>query len=425
MRVLHVTQGYFPAIGGTEVLIQRVSEELVARWSDEVTVLTTDCYNGDAFYTPELPHLPAGWSALNGVHVRRFPVRRRLSQALRRPQAIAYRLRLPFNDRLRALAGGPIVPRLREAIQSSPADVIAAASFPLLHMFDALAAARASGRPCVLIGCLHPNDDWGFQRSMIYDAIRGADAYIALTDYEASYVIARGARPDRVRAIGVGVDAERYQGITSEEAKWRLGLDSRPVVGFIGQLARHKGVDTLFRAMPGVWRREPDINLLIAGGRTLFADEIEEIVRGWPEAFRRRTRLYLGFPEERKPWLFGAVDVLVSPSVFESFGIAYLEAWAAGKPVIGARTGTVSTVITEGVDGLLVAYQDEFDLARTILDLLRNPKRAAAMGEAGRAKVRARYTWDRIAAEYRHVYARVADQVPVMAPAVSGSSSAP
>jgi len=404
MRVLHVTQGYFPALGGTELLVQRVSEELAARWHVQVDVLTTNCYNGDAFYTPSLPRLPDGWSEINGVRVRRFPVRRRISWALRRPQAIAYRLGLPFNDRVRALAGGPIVPGLREAIRSAPADVIAAASFPLLHMFDALAAARASRRPCVLIGCIHPDDRWGFDRPMIDEAIRAADAYIALTPYEAEYVIARGARRDRVFAIGVGVDAATYDGVTGEEAKWRLGFDRRPLVGFIGQMAQHKGLDTLLRAMPQVWRSQPDVNLLIAGGRTLFANQVEQIVQMWPEAFRRRTRRYFGFPEEKKPWLFGAIDVLACPSGFESFGITYLEAWAARRPVIGARAGAVPTVISENEDGLLVEYQDERALARAVLELLGNPARARAMGEAGRAKVCARYTWDRVAAEYLRVY---------------------
>jgi glycosyltransferase involved in cell wall biosynthesis len=407
MRILHVTQGYSPAVGGTELLMQRVSEELVGR-HDEVTVFTTDCYNGDAFYSPSLPSLPSGWSTVNGVRIQRFPVRRRISQALRGPQALAYRLRLPYNERLRALAQGPIIKGLREAIASSPADVIAAASFPLLHMFDALAAARASHRPCVLIGCLHPQDAWGFQRQMIYDAIRAADAYIALTQYEADYVVSRGARPERVHVAGVGIDAAPYADVTSDEAKWRLGFDRRPVVGFIGQLAKHKGLDTLLRAMPQVWRFEPDVNLLIAGGRTLFAAEVERTLAEWPIEFRRRCHLDLGFREEKKPWLFGAVDMLACPSGFESFGITSIEAWAAGKPVIGARAGAVPSVIAEGVDGLLVDYQDHYALAGAILDLLHDPARAAAMGAAGRAKVKERYTWERIAGTFRTVYAGLA-----------------
>jgi glycosyltransferase involved in cell wall biosynthesis len=412
MRVLHVTQGYSPAIGGTERLVQRVSEELVQRWHDDVAVLTTDCYSGDAFYTPNLPSIPGEWSNLNGVQIRRLPVRRQLSRMFRRPQALAYRLGLPFNDRLRALAGGPIVPGLRKAIASTTADVIVAASFPLLHMFDALAAARATCRPCVLIGCLHPDDRWGFERPMIYDAIREADAYIALTTHEAAHVVARGANPDRVHAIGVGVDARAFQGFSSEEARWRLGFDRRPVIGFIGQLAQHKGIDTLLRAMPAVWRYEPEVNLLIAGGRTLFADRVEQIVRDWPDNFRRRTRIHLGFPEEQKPELFAAIDVLVCPSAFESFGITYLEAWAAGKPVIGARAGAVPTVIDEGTDGLLIQYDDDLALAREVVDLVREPLRAARMGAAGRAKALARHAWPLIADEYRRVYAEAVKRAP-------------
>ena len=195
-----------------------------------------------------------------------------------------------------------------------------------------------------------------------------------------------------------------------EEAKWRLGFDRRPVVGFIGQLAQHKGIDTLLRAMPAVWRYEPEVNLLIAGGRTLFADRVEQIVREWPDAFRRRTRIHLGFPEEQKPELFAAIDVLACPSAFESFGITYLEAWAAGKPVIGARAGAVPTVIDEGVDGLLVDYDDDLALAREVVDLVREPSRAIRMGEAGRAKVLARYAWPLIADQYRRVYTEVVER---------------
>jgi glycogen(starch) synthase len=410
MRILHVTQGYWPAIGGTELLMQRVSEQLVGRWRDDVTVFTTDCYNGDAFYTPGLPSMPVGWSELSDVRIRRFPVRRRISHALRGPQAWAYRLRLPFNERIRAWSAGPIVPGLREAIRSCPSDLVAAASFPLLHMFDSLAAARDTRRPCVLIGCLHPQDDWGFQRPMIYEAIRKADAYIALTDYEARYVVSRGARPERVHTAGAGVDVAPYRGIDAAEAKWRLGFDRRPVVGFIGQLAKHKGLDTLLRAMPRVWRFEPDVNLLIAGGRTLYAEEVERIISEWPEAFRRRCRLNLGFRDDQKPWLFGAVDMLACPSGYESFGITCIEAWAAGKPVIGARSGAVESVISEGTDGLLIDYQNEQELTSALLELLRHPARAVAMGAAGRAKVEERYTWERIGEVFRRVYESVAQQ---------------
>jgi glycosyltransferase involved in cell wall biosynthesis len=407
MRILHITQGYSPAVGGTELLIQRVSEELTRRFGDDVAVFTTDCLNGEAFFSPNLPHLKPGWEEIGGVRVRRFPVRRRLSQVLRVPQAIAYRLRLPFNEYLRAGAGGPIVPGLRRAVAAWPCDVVAASSFPLLHMFDALAGAHAAGRPCVLHGGLHPHDDWGFQRPMIYRAIAEADAYVANTQFESDYVVSRGAAPGRVHTVGVGVDVEAYDGVTTEEAKWRMGFDKRPLVGFIGQLSGHKGLDTLLRAMPRVWQAEPELNLLVAGGRTLFTPWVERTMREWPADFQRRSRLYLNFPDDKKPWLYGAIDLLAYPSGYESFGISYLEGWAAGKPVIGARSGAVPSVIADGLDGLLIDYQDDRALARAILDLVRHPERAREMGEAGRTKTLARYTWRRVAERFREIYAAV------------------
>jgi glycosyltransferase involved in cell wall biosynthesis len=410
MRVLHVTQGYWPALGGTELLIQRVSEELVHRFGDDVTVFTTNCYNGEGFFDPSLPRMPAGWEEINGVRIRRFEVRSRISQCARRVPALAYRLRLPLNQYLRALSSGPVISGLGDAIRQDPADVIAASSFPLLHMFAAARAACATGRPCVLHGGLHPDDRWGFDRSMIYRAIRRG-IYIANTRFEADYVISRGALPERVFVAGVGVDADGFTGILPADARRQFGLADGPVVGFIGQLGGHKGVDTLLDAMPMVWRRIPQAQLLIAGGRTMFTSDVEAAVDQLPATWRQRVRMHLDFPPEQKARLFATVDVLAYPSGYESFGIAFLEAWAAGKPVIGCRRGAIPTVVEEGVNGLLVDYRAEGQLAAAIVRLLKDPETARRFGEAGRRKVLSRYTWPKIAERFRMIY-RVAVGLP-------------
>ncbi|MCC7359656.1 MAG: glycosyltransferase family 4 protein [Anaerolineales bacterium] len=404
MKILHVVQGYAPALGGTEWLIQRVSEELVRQYGDEVTVFTANTYSAEAFYAPRLPRLPVGWSELNGVRIRRFPVRSRLSQLLRWPQRLAYRLRLPGNDRLRAGFGGPLIPGLADSIAAHPADVVAASSFPLLHMFAALEGGRRAGRPVVLHGGLHPDDRWGFDRSMIYQAIRAAAAYIANTQYEADYVLERGADPARVTAIGVGVDVERYAGLTQAEARARLGLGGGPLVGFIGQQGRHKGLDTLLRAMRQVWAVLPEAQLLIAGARTLFSDFVDRDLAAWPEAQRQRVKLFYNFKEEDKAALFRALDVFAYPSGYESFGIAYLEAWACGLPVIGCRRGAIPWVIQAGRDGLLVPFQHDRQLADAILLLLANPAWGRLIGQLGYNKVITRYNWPEIARRFRQVY---------------------
>lgn len=404
MKILHVTQGYFPALGGTEWMIQRVSEELVRQFGDDVTVFTTNCYSGDAFANPALPRLPVGEEKIRGVNVRRFPVYSRVSQLLQRPAMLAYLLGMPLNQYLRAIVSGPVIPGLTREIRTFPADVIAASSFPLQHMYASLKAAHQSGRPCILHGGLHPQDDWGFQRPMIYQAIRQADHYLANTWFEADYVIRRGAPPDRVHTIGLGVDLELFQNISTEQAKSRLGLQDKTVIGFIGQMGKHKGVDILLRAMPQVWKVVPDAHVLVAGARTPFSDELEQMIRQFPEEARKKVMMIYNFKEEEKPWLFSAIDVFAYPSAFESFGIAYLEAWAAGKPVIGSWRGAVPAVVEPGKDGLLIVNQNVDFLAESLILMLENKSWAQALGANGRRKVQARYTWPEVARRFRGIY---------------------
>jgi glycosyltransferase involved in cell wall biosynthesis len=425
VRLLHVTQGYEPAVGGTERLIQRLSEELVHRHGDEVTVFTTNCYSGEAFNRPHMRRMATGVETRNGVRVRRFPVQAWLSRFFDRPQSWAYRRRLGISQHLRALYQGPIIPGLRRAVEREPADVIAASSFPLLHMFASLEAARRSRRSCVFYGGLHPEDDWGFGRPMIYDAIRRVPRYVAYSRYEADFVLARGAARDRVEVIPLGVDPASFAGSDRDASRRHLGIDDRPLVGFVGQLAHHKGVDTLLRALPLVWRQVPEAGLLIAGARAAFAEHIDRTLAAWPSEWRRRVLLNYDFAEADKPHLFAALDVFAYPSGFESFGIAFLEAWASGRPVIGCRRGAVPDVVDAGRDGLLVPFGDEGLLAAAILALLRNPGWARELGAAGRRKVEASLTWPHVAARFRAVLAEEAERFRRGGAPGGGGSSRP
>lgn len=408
MKILHVTQGYFPAIGGTEILIQRVSEELHTQFADEVTVFTTNCYSGEAFFAPHLPKMPAGEEVINHVRVRRFPVNSRLSWVARKFQGMAYRLRLPGNQWLRLWAGGPFIAGLQKAIEQAEYDVAAASSFPLMHMFAVLNGAHRSGRPCVLHGGIHPQDEWGFDRPMIYDAIRKADAYIANTQYEADYLVQRGVPADKITVVGAGVDPELFAGWTTEAARQKLGIPQDvPLVGFIGQIGGHKGVDVLLRAIPLVWQTIPNVHFLIAGARTLFCDELERMLATWLPEQRQRVILRYDFTNEEKPALFASLDVFAYPSGYESFGIAFLEAWVARKPVIGCWRGAIPWVVHPGRDGLLTHFQDEHSLAGAIILLLQNPNLRASFGEAGYNKAMQRYAWREISRRFRAVYRSV------------------
>ncbi len=407
MKVLHVVQGYFPSIGGTEHLIQRLSEELVSQFGDEVTVFTTNCYSSEAFSTPRMPRMPQGWEELNGVRIRRFPVSSYISRLF---ILLARNTDLPGSQYFRTLFNGPIVPGLNSAIRKADFDIAVTASFPLLHMFTSLKAAHATQRPCIMIGCLHPDDAWGFDRPMIYSAIQQSDGYVALTPHEASHVSSRGVSPKKIAVIGAGTDMASIEAIDKTSARKNLGIPlDVPVIGFIGQVSKRKGVETLLYAMQDVWQSYPAARLLIAGAKTIYADLLSKKLAELPDFDREKVLLRYNFPEQEKPLMLASIDILAYPSSYESFGISYLEAWAMEKPVIGCRNGAVPYVIDAGRDGLLIRFDEEKMLAGAIRMLLANPAWAKKLGQQGRQKVVSFYNWPELARRYREFYCQVLD----------------
>jgi len=412
MRILHVVQGYAPAIGGTELLIQKVSEKLVSRHGDQVTVFTTTAArNCNVFTNPFYRQLSPGDTQVNGVLVRRFRVFNLLGPVLFYVQRLYAALHLPRDDYLRALYIGPIVFRMAREIARCPADVVAASSFPMMHMHYVVAAKAQSGVPAVLHGGLHPEEPWAFGQQIILDAIRQADAYIANTVYERDYLVRQEIDAAKLKVIGVGVEPEVFDQADGQRIRQKYGWGGDPVVAFIGQQAGHKGVDTLVLAMPMVWREFPRARLLIAGSRTRFSKVVRWRVSQLPRLCQPLVTVVDDFPESDKPDLFDSCDVFAYPSGFESFGIAFLEAWARGKPVIGCRAGAVPSVIDEGQDGLLVRYKDRTELAHAIMTLLRNPHLRHELGERGRKKTLSRYTWDIVSDRFRQVYQDVLRRV--------------
>jgi glycosyltransferase involved in cell wall biosynthesis len=403
LHILHIVQGYTPAIGGTERLIQKVSEKLVERYGDQVTVFTTIAYNCELFWRRDQPQLPVDTQVINGVTVRRFPVFNRFNEFRRLLAGAAYRYKLPYNDWLRAFYNGPLIPEMSGAVARSGADLVAASSFPLLHMHYALWGGRRAGMPVVFHGGIHTADEFGFNRPMIYRAINQADAYIANTSFERDYLIERGVPAELISVTGVGVDLEPFAGADGRLLRNRYGWGDAPVVAFVGQQVPHKGIDLVLEAVQQLWQEGRNVCLLIAGAKSTYSPIIRSQLQQLPLAQQQRVAILDNFAEEEKPHIFAACDVLAFPSGHESFGIVFLEAWAAGKPVIGLDAGAIPTVVDHGCNGLLVQRNCEA-LVDALRQLLDNPELRQVMGANGLRKVKQHYTWDIISDKFRAVY---------------------
>ncbi len=409
MKILHVVHAYPPSIGGCQQLVERLSRELVRQHGDEVSVFTTVARNTEHFVYDDGQALPATIEKIDGVTVRRFRVFNRWTRARMLLASLAFRWRLPGNELFRTWLNGPIVFGLERAVASSGADVVMASAFPLLHMYAALRGAQRAGIPAVLLGALHVEDRWNYDRDMIFRAIGRCDAYVALTEFERQHVIARGAAPDRVHVMGGGVDLDRYARATGDSARRRFGLGEGAVVTMVAKHVSRKRFDLLIRAMEIVWQSVPQAQLFLAGGRTPYTGEIEALLAGLGPR-RQAVQLLSDVDENDKISLLAASDVFVLPSARDSFGLVFLEAWACRVPVVGVVAGAIESLVTDGEDGLLVPYEDVPALAGAIQRLLEDPELRRRMGERGFDKVLRRFSWGIVTREMRTIYEHVVRQ---------------
>jgi glycosyltransferase involved in cell wall biosynthesis len=202
--------------------------------------------------------------------------------------------------------------------------------------------------------------------------------------------VAVGGRADRVRVVPNGFDADVAEPgpEASRDLRELAGLDERPVVGLFGRLAPWKGQEVLLRALSAM----PDVQAVLVGGPLFGAEEFERELRTLADELGISDRVrFLGHRED-VPTLMAGVDVVVHCSTTpEPFGRVLVEAQLARRPVVATDGGGVREIVTDEVDGLVVAPRDVDALTAAVARVLADPALAARMGAAGRAGSSGRY----------------------------------
>lgn len=190
------------------------------------------------------------------------------------------------------------------------------------------------------------------------DAIAAAGTrYIANTDHEAHELTELyGVAPERIDVIPPGVDATVFHASGRDAARARSGVDPGVMhIVFAGRIQPLKGPDVLLRALGELRRRRPDIkfHLTITGeqsGSTAMDLPALAEAEGLVGALAFRPPM----PPARLAELFRSADVVVMPSLAESFGLVALEAQACGTPVIASKVGGLQDAVEDGESGYLV-----------------------------------------------------------------------
>ena len=190
-------------------------------------------------------------------------------------------------------------------------------------------------------------------------------------------------RRGTVRVVHYGIDASGWQANGDERAAGRrtLGLEEGDVaVAIASRLIPGKGHDLLLAAAAAAHERCPELRVIVAGDGPL-AESLRRRAEQLPDGVVRFT----GFVDDMAG-LMKACDVLAfptSPSLDEGFGLAALEAMAAGRAVVASNVGPLPEVVEDGETGILVPPDDAPRLAEALVELAASPELRASMGRRG------------------------------------------
>jgi D-inositol-3-phosphate glycosyltransferase len=243
---------------------------------------------------------------------------------------------------------------------------------------------------------------------------RKTDWVAATCSDEVDELVRMGRPRSAISVVPCGVDVDEFtpRGPTAPRGK------PHRIVS-VGRLVPRKGFDTMIRAM----RLIPDTELVIVGGPDKSGlDDDAEAMRLQQLAARMgvadRVHLYGSVAREEMPMLLRSADVVAATPWYEPFGIVPLESMACGVPVVASAVGGMLDTVVDDGTGRLVPPKDFRALAAAINPILRDKRIRATLGAAGRRRVCARYTWDKVADDSVGVYSHLAEtghRIPVYA----------
>ncbi len=282
----------------------------------------------------------------------------------------------------------------------------------LLHAdLHGITAARRAGVPSI-ISSRH-NDDQ-FRRRLPMRLLHRwlwsqTDAGIAISEAIRQFCITvEGAPSARMHTVHYGLDPSTLHAPPDARDRLRAALNLPPDTLFIGSVCRlieQKGLLYGIRGFAQVAAQFPHAHYVIAGDGGQRA-ALEAEVRALNLADRVH---FLGWRSDAHA-VFAALDLLLAPSLWEGFGLVFLEAMAFGVPVISTRVSAIPEIVIDGETGWLVPPRDADAVAAALREALSDPTRRSARGANGRRRLETHFTVEKMVectlAVYRSVEGR-------------------
>jgi phosphatidylinositol alpha-1,6-mannosyltransferase len=366
-RTLIVTNDFPPRVGGIESFVLAMAQ----RMNPSEVVVHTARQEGDAAFDAVLP----------------FPV---------------------IRDPSRLMVPTPAITRrsLRIAREMSCDAVWFGAAAPLGLMAGALKRKTGVRRT---VATTHGHEIWWAKtpgtRHLLHRIGESNDVVTYLGDYTRSQ-IARAlsqAAVHRMVQLTPGVDTSLFDpSVDGAPVRELYGLGDRPVLLCVSRLVERKGQDVLVEALPLIQREVPDAALLLVGDGPMR----ERLVRLAEDRGVSRDVVFAGAqPWAETPPYYAAADVFCMPCrtrkrglEVEALGIVFLEAAAAGLPVVVGNSGGAPDAVLDGRSGYVVDGASPEKVARSLVDVLTHHDRAVGMGAVGREWTASNWSWEEMAA---------------------------
>ncbi len=364
MKILCISDVFYPRKGGTEVIFFEIFRRLAKRGFDITTV------------TPRIAGTKK-FEEIEGIKIIRVKPANRLAFVF---TCLSKSLQIAKNS-----------------------DVIQTAVW--LAGYPAALCKLIAKKPAVLMVNAHFDWEWFKLRDPLTAAFFAAaeellvkmpfDKYCPLSRAQAQE-LEKDVDRSKIEVVYPGVDFDLFK--PSRQKKSILGLnDNDFVYAFYGRYDPQKGVDILLKAAKIFSMKYPNSRLLIICPQY---ERIKQDIKKY--GIENYVILKKGMPQNEIVKYLNAADVIVMPSRIESFGIVAAEASSLAKPVIASRIGSLSEIVIDGKSGFLVESNPQ-EIAQKLEALYNNPQLRRKMGRAGSSYVK-KFSWDKAAKQYERIY---------------------
>lgn len=402
-KIAFVTPFYLPAcLSGSGVVVNQLAEGLRQKGHD-CSVVTSDGLNTRWWYDPLFgQRVKKKFEMINGVKVYRLSCRQFLSlPALILVRYFKFFLPQTIYNKLKLFYCGPYLVGLSKLLNKEKFDVIYSSPIPAyLNKQVGEAVQKLLPKPKLIIGSYFHASLLDYHNPELKKIFDTADLIHVATNSEKKDIQKIFKITDnKFFCLPHFLNLTKMKNIIDiktevKNFKNKFKLKDKKIILFAAGKIYEKGAFTLLNTMNNLYKKDFAYRLITIGNNT----------PSWNK-YKRRLHsdflMDLGFvSEKQKEIIFAACDIFCMPSIAESFGLTYLEAWHKKKPVIGANISVVKELIQNADGGALVEFADEKALEETIKKLVENRALNKRLGNNGFKAVMKNYTFSTVYSEY-------------------------